>query len=26
VFYVVLEKLGFRKVPVIATSPAPQSA
>jgi multidrug efflux pump len=26
VFYVVLEKLGFRKAPVIATSPVPQSA
>jgi multidrug efflux pump subunit AcrB len=26
VFYVVLEKLGFKKAPVIATSPAPQSA
>jgi multidrug efflux pump subunit AcrB len=26
VFYVVLEKLGFRKARVIATSPVPQSA
>jgi multidrug efflux pump len=26
VFYVVLEKLGFKKAPVIATSPVPQSA